>query len=107
MSSSLLIFLAQSQLAKSCYKKDIEAPQLSHTVSDTSFTALDDLCSGLECLDEMRGLPYGGVALSSSITDGAPKTPNKPYNKNTMAAGMVAAAQDTEDVQVIEMHKES
>ncbi len=53
MSPSFLVFLAQSQLGKSRYSKDIEALQLSHTASGTSFTTLDDLCQGLERLDKI------------------------------------------------------
>jgi hypothetical protein len=59
------VFLAQSQLAKSRYKADITALQLSHTASGTLFTSLEDLCLGLERLDKMRGLPYGGAAIVS------------------------------------------
>lgn len=109
MSSSFLIFLAQSQLAKSRYKKDIEALQLSHTASGTSFIFLDDLCHGLERLDELRSLPYGGKAISLPPTSGLQNkhaTKHIP-TKNSFNVGIVAAVQDTDDVQVFEMHKES
>ncbi len=53
---------------------------MSHTASGTSFKSLDDLCQGLERLDKLRGLPYGGAAPSSKIT-----VPGKP-NPNGAAA---------------------
>jgi hypothetical protein len=89
MSSSFLVFLAQSQLAKSHYKKDIEALQLSHTASGTSFTSLDDLCQGLECLDELRGLSYGGKAISSPPPTGniTKNTSKHPQNKLSTNVG--------------------
>jgi hypothetical protein len=37
MSPSFLVYLAQSQLSKSLYQKDIESLQMSHTASGTSF----------------------------------------------------------------------
>jgi len=75
MSPSFLVYLAQSQLSKSRYQKDIESLQMSHTASGTSFKSLDDLCTGLERLDKLRGLPYGGAALSTRTP-----SPSKPSN---------------------------
>jgi len=63
MSPSVLVYLAQSQLCKSRYQKDIESLQMSHTASGTSFKSLNDLCNGLEWLDKLRRLPYGGLLL--------------------------------------------
>jgi hypothetical protein len=37
MSPSFIVYLAQSQVSKSHYQKDIEALQLFHTASGTSF----------------------------------------------------------------------
>jgi hypothetical protein len=62
MSPSFLVHLAQTQLRKSRYKDDIEALQMSHTASGTSFMSLADLCDGLERLDKLKGLLYGGAA---------------------------------------------
>jgi hypothetical protein len=62
MSPSFLVHLAQTQLGKSRYKNDIEVLQMSHTASGTSFKSLADLCDGLERLDKLKGLPYGGAA---------------------------------------------
>lgn len=73
MGNSFIVFLAQSQLGKSRYKADKTALQLSHMASGTSFTSLDDLCHGLECLDKMHGLPYGGAAITPKTTTA--KTP--------------------------------
>ncbi len=93
MSPSFIVFLAQSQLSKSRYQKDIEALQLSHTASGTSFKSLDDLCQGLERLDKLRGLPYGGAApVSVSSNKPPPITPKKHTN-----LGFIAAVQDTEN----------
>ncbi len=104
MSDSFLVFLAQSQLSKSRYKDDIAALQMSHTASGTSFTSLDDLCQGLERLDKMRGLPYGGAAIT-------PKIPivKTPLPKRSTTAGFVAAVQTSmeSDSSLFEMHKEA
>jgi hypothetical protein len=77
MSPSFLIHLAQTQLGKSRYKHDIEALQMSHSASGTSFTSLADLCQGLERLDKLKGLPYGGAAPVQK------PTPPKPLPKKT------------------------
>lgn len=29
----------------------------------TFFSSLSDLCTGLECLDQLYGLPYGGAVI--------------------------------------------
>jgi hypothetical protein len=60
MSTSFIVYLAKSQLSKSCYHKDIKSLQLSHMASGSSFKSLDDLCQGLEHIDKLHGLPYGG-----------------------------------------------
>jgi hypothetical protein len=103
MSPSILVHLAQTQLGKSRYKTDIEALQMSHTASGTSFTSLTDLCDGLECLDKLQGLPYGGAAPLQKTTP--PKVPLK----KPSTVGFVAAVQDTPDPpsKNLEIHKES
>jgi hypothetical protein len=104
MSPSFLVFLAQSQLGKSRYAKDIAALQMSHMASGTSFTSLDDLCLGLEHLDKLRGLPYGGAA---SI----PKIPTKPPPKKTngTSLGIVTAVQEADSSlpDGLELHKDA
>jgi hypothetical protein len=112
MSPSFLVFLAQSQLGKSRYKKDIEALQHSYTASGTSFLSLDDLCAGLERLDKLRGLPYGGAAplIPPSIKP-TPSGPTIPKPKANV--GFVAATTPTaKDANVdssdnLEMHKDA
>jgi len=110
MSPLFLVYLAQSQLGKSRYKADIEALQMSHTASGTSFTSLDDLCNGLKRLDKLRGLPYGGAAPVST-----PKTgpSNLTSQKRNINAAFVAAVTPGE-AQVgnltsseLEMHKDA
>jgi hypothetical protein len=103
MSPSFLVFLAQSQLGKSRYAQNITALQMSHTASGTSFTSLDDLCLGLERLDKLRGLPYGGAAIT-------PKIPSKPPPKKPTSSplGFVTAVQEGESPnQDLTLHKES
>jgi hypothetical protein len=104
MSPSFLVFLAQSQLGKSCYAKDIMALQMSHTASGTSFSSLDDLCLGLECLDKLCGLPYGGAATS---TKALPKPP--PKKPTTSPLGIVTAVQESDPPSPdgLEFHKDS
>jgi hypothetical protein len=106
MSPSFLVHLAQTQLGKSRYKNDIEALQMSHTAAGTSFTSLADLCDGLERLDKLKGLPYGGAAPIQKPTSS--KTPIPSKKPNTV--GFVAAATDTSlptpDTE-FEFHKES
>jgi hypothetical protein len=63
---SYLIHRAQTQLKTSRYGKDIEALQISNTASGTSFNSLHEFFMGLECLDCIRGLPYGGAAISKA-----------------------------------------
>jgi hypothetical protein len=91
MSPSFLVFLAQSQLGKSHYESDITALQMSHTASGTSFTSLDDLCIGLEWLDKLCGLPYGGAAITLKTSSKPP--PKKP---NGSTVGFVVAVQDVD-----------
>jgi hypothetical protein len=104
MSPSFLVFLAQSQLSKSCYAKNIMALQMSHTASGTSFSSLDDLCLGLECLDKLCGLPYGGAATS---TKALPKPP--PKKPTTSPLGIVTAVQESDPPSPdgLEFHKDS
>lgn len=82
MSQSFLVHLAQSQLEKSRYRRDIDALQKSHTASETSFSSLDDICNGLERLDKLKGLPYGGAAPAS-------KTPPKPVPKKCIMLALL------------------
>jgi hypothetical protein len=91
MSPSFLVYLAQSQLSKSRYKTDIESLQMSHTASGTSFKSLDDLCQGLEHLDKLRGLPYGGAAPSSKIpVPGKPNPSGQQPPKRSTPVGFVS-----------------
>jgi hypothetical protein len=106
MSSSFLVHLAQTQLSKSRYKHDIEALQISHTASGTSFTSLADLCDGLERLDKLKGLPYGGAAPIQKPTPS--KTPIPSKKPHTV--GFVTAAADTSSLTPdteFEFHNES
>jgi hypothetical protein len=75
MPESYLIHLAQVQLKTSRYSKDIEALQILNTASGTSFRSLQDLFLGLECLDRIRGLPYGGLPFQNF-----PKNPTKNHH---------------------------
>jgi hypothetical protein len=103
MSPSFLVHLAQTQLGKSRYKNDIEALQMSHTTSGTSFKTLADLCDGLERLDKLKGLLYGGAAPIQK------PTPSKtPQNKKQNTVGFVAAVEDTitDPTKDFEFHKE-
>jgi hypothetical protein len=102
MSTSFLVHLAQSQFGKSHYSQDIDALQKFHTASGTSFTSLDDLCYGLERLNKLKGLPYGGVAPIS-------KPSLKPNLKKSTNMGFVAVVQDdtTSSYGTFKMHKES
>jgi hypothetical protein len=104
MSPSFLVFLAQSQLGKSRYAKDITALQMSHTASGTSFSSLDDLCLGLERLDKLHGLPFGGAAPSTKVL---PKPP--PKKPTTSPLGIVAAVQESDppSPDSLEFHKDS
>ncbi len=105
MSPSFILHLAQTQLSKSRYAKDIESLQLSHTASGTTFASLDDLIDGLECLDKLRGLPYGGVAIAKP----APAKPSPSIPKKPLPAGIVAAVHDKEssDISSFDMHPEA
>jgi len=87
MPESYLIHLAQTQLKTSRYAKDIDALQISNTASGTSFHSLHDFFTGLECLDRLRGLPYGGAAIT--------KPTQKPYKKPSTTIGMVASVQES------------
>jgi hypothetical protein len=112
MSPFFLVFLAQSQLGKSRYKKDIEALQHLHTASGTSFLSLDDLCAGLEHLDKMRGLPYGGAApvtLSSTKSTPPGSTIPKPKANVGFVAAATPAAKDAavDSSDDLEMHKDA
>jgi hypothetical protein len=76
---------------------------MSHTASGTSFTSLTDLCDGLESLDELKGLPYGGAApLQKTML-------SKIASKKSSTVGFVAAVQDTPYLPSnnLETHKES
>jgi hypothetical protein len=42
-------------------------PFKSNTASGTSFCSLHEFFLGLECLDRIRGLPYGGTAIYKPI----------------------------------------
>jgi len=86
MPEPYLIHLAQNQLKKSRFAKDIEALQISNTASGTSFHSLHDFFTGLKRLDRLRGLPYGGAAIA--------KTPPKPYKKPSTTIGVVASIQE-------------
>jgi hypothetical protein len=101
MPESYLIHLAQLQLKKSRYSKDIDALQISNTASGTSFQSLHEFFLGLERLDCIDGLPYGGAVIS--------KPQPKPYKKPTSNLGMVASVQDaTEGVhKSLDFHSES
>jgi len=100
MPESYLIHLAQVQLKTSRYSKDIEALQILNTASGTSFRSLQDLFLGLECLERIRGLPYGGAAIS--------KFPQKSYKKPSSTLGMVALVQEVnEHKKELEFHSES
>jgi len=85
MNESYPLHLAQHQLKSSRYGKDIEALQISNTASGTSFSSLQDFFLGLERLDRLRGLPYGGAAVSKPV----PKIPKKPT-----PLGLAASVQD-------------
>jgi len=100
MPESYLIHLAQSQLKTSRYGKDIEALQISNTASGALFCSLQDFFLGLECLDRIRGLPYGGAAIS--------KLPQKHFKKPSSSLGMVASVQDVEEnKETLEFYPES
>jgi hypothetical protein len=109
MSLSFLVYLAQSQLSKSRYKTDIELLQMSHTASGTSFKSLDDLCQGLERLDKLRGLPYGGAAPSSKITvPGKPNPNGQQPPKRPTPVGFVSHVQGEDgESSSLEMHKDA
>jgi hypothetical protein len=58
------------------------------------------LISGLECLDELRGLPFGGAAVV--------KQPPKPCSKKVIKVGMVVAVEDGDSPNTaLEIHSES
>jgi len=90
MPESYLIHLAQNQLKISRYAKDIDALQISNTASGTSFHSLHDFFMGLERLDRLRGLPYGGAAIT--------KPNQKPYKKPSTTIGMVASVQESQAI---------
>jgi hypothetical protein len=102
MPESYLIHLSQSQLKKSRYGKDIDALQISNTASGLSFRSLHDFFLGLECLDCLRGLPYGGAAVTKST----PKLIKKPPDFNV---GMVSSVQDSDGVTSapLELHSDA
>jgi hypothetical protein len=102
MSPSFLVHLAQTHLRQSRKKQDIEALQKSHTASGTAFLSLDDLCNGLERLDKLKGLPYGGSAPIQKPTPKPP--PKKPTNLGFVAA---VSGLNQDGSHTFEMHKES
>jgi hypothetical protein len=53
----------------------------------TSFHSLQDFFKGLECLDHIRGLPYGGAAISK---------PTPKVKKPSSTHGMVASVQNSD-----------
>jgi hypothetical protein len=65
---------------------------------------LDDLCNGLEHLDKLRGLPYGGAAITAKTP---PKIPQK--NPTSTPLGIVTAVHDpdTKNHDGLEMHKDA
>jgi hypothetical protein len=66
MSPSFLVYLAQSQLSKSRYQKDIESLQMSHTASGTSSD-----CTINGCLGVTRNLDFDSclIGCSSAVSD--------------------------------------
>jgi hypothetical protein len=102
MPESYLFHLAQSQLKKSRYGKDIDALQISNTASGVSFRSLHDFFLGLERLDRLCGLPYGGAAVTKST----PKLFKKPPVSNV---GMVSSVQDSDGVTSVplELHSKA
>ncbi len=79
---SLSSSLSLISTGKSRYCQDIDALQKSHTASGTSFSSLGDICNGLERLDKLKGLPYGGAAPAS-------KTPPKPLPKKSITLALL------------------
>jgi hypothetical protein len=85
---------------------------MSHTASGTSFKSLDDLCNGLERLDKLRGLPYGGAAPTAKISPQGKSPQNQNGNnpqKKTTPVGFVSHVQGDGgvDSSSIEMHKDA
>jgi hypothetical protein len=109
ISPSFLVCLAQSQLGKSRYKDDIASLQMSHTASGTSYKSLDDLCQGLERLDKLRGLSYGGAAPSSKVqVPGKAPSNSSQQPKCTTPVGFISQVQgDESNVDSPEMHKDA
>ena len=63
-------------------------------------TSLDDLCQGLERLDKLWGLPYGGSAIVA-------KQSSRNFPKKPTILGTVAAVQDQDNSPTeFTMHKE-
>jgi hypothetical protein len=82
-----IVYLAQTQIKKSRYKKDIEALQISNIAFGVTFGSLHELCTGLERLDCLCGLPYASAAT--------PKSQPKVIQKNQKSLVFVAAVQDS------------
>jgi len=94
MSESHIVYLAQTHLKKSRYKKDIDALQISNTASGVTFGLLHELCTGLECLEHHRGLPYGGAATTKSQP--SPLCQPNSILKTQKTLGFVAAVKDSQ-----------
>ncbi len=67
-------------------REGYRALQISNTASGTSFNSLHKFFMGLERLDCICGLPYGGAAIS--------KASSKPLKKPSSHMGMVASVQE-------------
>jgi hypothetical protein len=96
MSDSDLVYLAQLQLKTFRYKSDIEALQISNTAAGNSFHSLSDLYLGLERLDRLQGLPYGGADTKKSPDNKSSKanTSDRLQPKYTKNVGIVASVVD-------------
>jgi hypothetical protein len=96
MSNSHFVYLTQLQLKKSHYKADIEALHILNNAAGTSFCSLSELCTGLEWLDCLRGLPYGGAA-PKKIQEEKPsdnKSSDHLHPKTTKTLGLVTSITD-------------
>ena len=82
-----IVYLAQTQIKKSRYKKDIEALQISNIAFGVTFGSLHELCTGLERLDCLCGHPYASAAT--------PKSQPKVIQKNQKSLVFVGAVQDS------------
>ena len=71
MTPEYLVFHAMKQLSKSHYKTEIESLQLSNTASGSSFNNSTELEQGLNRLDSIKGLPYGGSAITPNTGTGS------------------------------------